>query len=242
MNDLEKYFSNNKGNLICKWKHYFDIYETYFQKFRNRAVTVLEIGVFHGGSLHMWKDYFGPHARIYGVDINPNCKALEDDQIKVFIGSQEDRKFLRNLVKTLPKIDILVDDGGHTMRQQITTFEELYAHVNENGIYLCEDLHTSYWKWYGGKFAGRKTFIEYSKHLIDYLNAWHSETRRLQVNDFTKTAYALHYYDSVLVIEKKKMGRPCEVRSGFPVINQVPVNPVPFPKRIYRALRAKMGI
>jgi 23S rRNA U2552 (ribose-2'-O)-methylase RlmE/FtsJ len=239
MNDLEKYFNNNSGNLIHKWKHYFDIYDTYFKKFRNKNITILEIGVYHGGSLQMWKDYFGPNAKIYGVDINPNCKELEDDQIKIFIGSQEDRKFLRNLVKVIPRIDILIDDGGHTMKQQIAAFEELYSHVDDNGIYLCEDLHTSYWKNYGGKYRGKNSFIEYSKNFIDYLNAWHSESNKLRVTDFTKTTYALHYYDSILVIEKKIIDKPYDVKKGKPVINQDCARPVSFPRRLVRAIRTK---
>lgn len=79
MNDLEKYFYENNDKLIDKWIHYFDIYEKYFSKYRNKEVVILEIGVFQGGSLQMWKEYFGPGAKIYGIDINPNCKKLEEE-------------------------------------------------------------------------------------------------------------------------------------------------------------------
>ena len=75
----------------------------------------------------------------------------------------------------IPKIDILIDDGGHSMNQQIISFEELYSHIKEDGIYLCEDLHTSYWKTYGGGYKNKESFIEYSKNFIDYINAFHSE-------------------------------------------------------------------
>lgn len=68
MNNLGKYFKENNGNLIHKWVHYFDIYERHFSRFRNRKMTILEIGVYQGGSLQMWKNYFGPQAEIYGVD------------------------------------------------------------------------------------------------------------------------------------------------------------------------------
>jgi cephalosporin hydroxylase len=95
--DLEKYFRNNDKRLIQKWNHYFDIYEHHFSRFRNKEVVILEIGIFQGGSLQMWKDYFGPKAKIYGIDINPKCKDLEEENIKIFIGSQSDRKFLREV-------------------------------------------------------------------------------------------------------------------------------------------------
>jgi hypothetical protein len=119
----------------------------------------------------------------------------------------------------VPRVDILIDDGGHRMEQQINTFEVLYPHVSANGVYLCEDLHTSYWKKWGGGYQRRDTFIEFSKSLIDSLHAWHTEEpRRLPVSGFTRSAHGLHFYDSILVIEKRPIGQP-EVRmTGKPTV------------------------
>ena len=83
MNDLEKYFESNQDNLINKWMHYFDIYDQYFSKYRDKEIVFVEIGVFQGGSLQMWKEYFGPKAKIYGIDINPECKQFEDEQVTI---------------------------------------------------------------------------------------------------------------------------------------------------------------
>jgi len=163
----------------------------------------------------MWRDYFGPQAKIWGVDINPGCKNFEDINTSIIIGDQEDRAFLKKLVASLPTIDILIDDGGHTMKQQINTFEEVFPAVHPNGVYLIEDLHTSYWKSYGGGHKKRGTFIEYTKDFIDYLNAWHSnQPTRLQVSEFTRSVASMHYYDSVLVLEKKPMTEPTHGRKG----------------------------
>jgi 23S rRNA U2552 (ribose-2'-O)-methylase RlmE/FtsJ len=214
MNDLEKHFATNTEGELDKWKHYFEIYERHFSRFRGSDVHVMEIGVSQGGSLQMWKRYFGPKARIFGVDINPHCSKFEDEQITIFVGDQQDRLFLRSLPAQVGRLDILIDDGGHTMKQQIATYEELFPHVDKNGVYLCEDLHTSYWRKWGGGYRRRGSFIEYSKNLIDYLNAWHSTTTRLTVSDFTKCVHSLHYYDSVLVIEKRPTGKPIQVTSG----------------------------
>lgn len=216
MNDLEKYFRQNNGRLIGKWIHYFDIYDKHFSQYRGKPVNILEIGVFQGGSLQMWKHYFGDKANIYGVDINPVCKEFEEKNIKIFIGSQSDRKFLRELKKAIPQVDILIDDGGHTMKQQIVTFEELFGHIKHDGIYLCEDVHTSYWIKFGGGHKRRGTFIEYSKNLIDRLNAYHSEQRSLKANTFTESVNSIHYYDSVVVIEKCKRGVPYAESIGKP--------------------------
>lgn len=214
MNDLEQYFRQNEGRLIHKWAHYFDVYDRHFSRFRNKEITILEIGVSHGGSLQMWKNYFGEHAKIYGIDINPQCKELEEENIKIFIGSQSDRKFLNEVKMSIPPIDILIDDGGHTMHQQIVSYEELFDHVKDNGVYLCEDIHTSYWLKFGGGYKRRGTFIEYSKNLIDFLNAHHSEQKSLKVSRFTESVDSLHFYDSILVIEKKNREKPVHERTG----------------------------
>lgn len=216
--DLEKFFFENKGRVIAKWHHYFDIYERYFEKYRNKEVTILEIGVSHGGSVQMWKNYFGPKAKIYGIDINPNCKQIEEENIHIFIGSQEDREFLRKVKSEIPKLDILIDDGGHTMRQQIVSFEELFDHIKEEGIYLCEDNHTSYWKEYGGGFQKKRSFIEYTKKWIDKMHAWYSETAALKVDHFTKSIFSISYYDSIVVIEKKPKAAPVQTRQGSVMI------------------------
>ena len=216
MNDLERYFRNNEGRLIHKWLHYFEVYDRYFQRFRGQEVVILEVGVFHGGSLQMWKDYFGDRARIYGVDIDPRCKELEEENIEIWIGSQADRQFLRTLREQIPPIDILIDDGGHRMKQQIVTFEELFGHIKPNGIYLCEDLHTSYWVTHGGGHRRPGTFIEFSKKLIDRLHAFHSEQGRLRASEFTHSAYGMHFYDSMLVIEKRERQKPFDEKTGSP--------------------------
>jgi hypothetical protein len=216
MNDLEAFFrANTDGRLIHKWTHYFEIYERHFARFRGQAIHLVEFGVSQGGSLQMWRHYFGAAAQLYGVDINPNCQQFEEPGVRIFIGDQADRSFLRDLAQKLPPIDILIDDGGHTMEQQIATFEELFPKVSPNGVYLCEDLHTSYWHRWGGGYRRPGSFIEYSKNWIDDLHAWHSrQPRRFKVTDFTRSAHSLHYYDSVLVVEKRPMQPPTNERTG----------------------------
>lgn len=173
-NDLEAYFYGNTGRLLHKWLHYFKLYDRHFSKFRGRPITLIEIGVFHGGSLQMWKDYFGPEARIVGVDYDPRCLALADEHVQVIIGDQDDRTFLRALRQEIGTVDIVIDDGGHRMSQQIGTFDELWPAVAEGGVYLIEDLHTSYWPEYGGGYGDPTTFVEFAKTLIDKMNAWHT--------------------------------------------------------------------
>ena len=150
LNPLEAYFRANQGRQINKWPHYFRIYDRHFARFRGAEVSVVEFGVQHGGSLEMWRDYFGPRSRITGVDIDPRCAQFTGDRIEVVTGDQEDREFLRTIASAAGQPDIVIDDGGHSMGQQIATFEEMWPQIRDGGAYLAEDTHTSYRAEYGG--------------------------------------------------------------------------------------------
>lgn len=201
MNELRKFFdANAEGKLLTKWEHYFEIYERHFARYRNQELVLLEIGVYHGGSLDMWREYFGAKCKIIGVDVNPSCQTLATDHIDIIIGDQADKAFLSELTQQIPPVDILIDDGGHTMAQQINTFEVLFPHVKADGIYLCEDLHTSYWSSFDAGYQAANSYIEYSKNFIDQLQDPDS--------DLAKQAHSLHFYDSMLVIEKQTRHEP----------------------------------
>lgn len=216
MSDLFRYFDNNPGRLIHKWWHYFGIYERHFSAFRGKPIRLLEYGVFHGGSLQMWKHYFGPQAQIIGVDINPRCASLAEPGIEIVIGDQEDRQTHAQLREKYGAFDIVIDDGGHTMRQQIVTFEEMYPAVKDGGVYLAEDLLTSYFPNWEGGWRKPDTFIEFSKRMIDQLVAWYKPCPECQADYITRTAYGLHFYDSILVVEKKNIPNPQELMTGIP--------------------------
>lgn len=170
--------------------------------------------MFHGGSMEMWKHYFGPEARIIGVDVDPQTRAFADEQVEIVIGDQGDRTFLRELRDRVGDVDIFIDDGGHKMHQQIATFEEMWPAVADDGVYLIEDLHTSYWPEYGG--GGQDpTFIEFAKSLIDSINAWHA--RELHAEDaYTHSIKCMHVYESVIVFDKGVVAPPTDRITGHP--------------------------
>ena len=174
-NPLEQYFEAHQGRQIHKWVHYWDIYHRHLQKYRGTPAVIVEFGIQYGGSSQMWREYFGPDAKIYGVDIDPRCKAWEEESFQVFIGDQGDPDFLRRIADEIGPVDVVIEDGGHFPLHQITTFEVFYPLIRRGGVFLIEDLHTSYWKDYGGKLGQPGTFMEYAKALTDKLNAWHSE-------------------------------------------------------------------
>jgi SAM-dependent methyltransferase len=206
--ELLAFFEGAEHRLIHKWMHYFEIYERHLAKFKGRDISLLEFGVSHGGSLQMWKHYFGPAARIFGADVDPRCLGLEEDRIRIFLADQGDPARLEQLKAELPPLDIVIDDGGHHMNQQICTLEAMFDQLKDGGIYLAEDLHTSYWPEFGGGYRREGSFIEVAKGLVDKLNAWHVRDGAEPVAEFSRWAYGLHFYDSVLVIEKRAMVRP----------------------------------
>ncbi len=213
---------NHTGNSIKKWEHYFEIYQKYFENYINKSVNIMEIGVLHGGSLQVWKKYFGKNANIYGIDINPECKNLEEENITIQIGDQSDIDFLKRIKQQTPKMDIIIDDGGHMMNQQINTFIELFPHIKEQGYYVCEDLNTSYWKSYGGGYKRKGTFIEYSKNIIDNINAWYSEEKnKFNINYYTEHIFSIHYFPGIVLIEKKKMNEPHHIEFGNKIVNPI---------------------
>lgn len=216
-NPLLDYFLSNRGRVVTRWLSYFDVYHRHLQRFRGAPVTVLEFGVFHGGSLQMWRHYFGPQARVIGVDVQPVCKRFEEEGITVRIGDQEDRAFLGRLAEEFAPFDVVIEDGGHRMGQQIATFEETFPRMSDHGVYIAEDLHTSYWAEFDGGYRREGTFIEYSKALIDRLNAWHTQSPdQLAVDDFTLQAGSMHFYTSMLVIERKPFEEPRKLMTGRP--------------------------
>jgi len=210
-------FLTNQGKAIHKWSHYFPAYERHFAPWRGRSLTFLEIGVAKGGSLAMWRRYFGPLARIVGADIDPKCKAHEGDGAHVRIGDQADPKFLQALVDEFGVPDVVLDDGGHHMDQIAASFAFLYPRMDKNGVYLVEDLHTAYWPKFGGGLDEPGSFINHAKSLIDRLNADHAQGQ-VTPDDFTRDTFAITFYDSIVVFEKGRIPDkgPIEIIGGKP--------------------------
>ena len=130
-------FQAHTGRQVDKWRHYFPIYEKHFAKYVGTAVRVLEIGVDHGGSLQMWKNYFGPRAKITGLDINPKCIKYLEDQIAIIIMDQ-----CSPSLDNFGEFDIIIDDGSHVCAHQSITYRKLWPKCR--GVYLIEDCHSGY--------------------------------------------------------------------------------------------------
>lgn len=147
-----------------KPEHYFKAYEEQLVPYMSKPINVLEIGVQSGDALRMWMEYL-PLATFTGIDIDPNC----GKPCRVVIGDQSNRDFLKEIVRDYGPFDIIMDDGGHTMEQQLTSFDELFPTLNKGGLYVIEDTHTSYWHEFGGSLGGNTT-VEFLKKEIDKMH------------------------------------------------------------------------
>jgi hypothetical protein len=202
-NPLFAHFLAKKGGLVLdKWPHYFEIYARYLSRFRGTRCRVLEIGVYRGGGLDLLRHYLGPDAVLVGVDIDPVAIAVASERHVVELGDQTDGEFLADVVQRHGPFDVVIDDGGHTMEQQIASADALLPLMPPGSVYLVEDTHTSYWEGYGGGRGIQGTFMEWVKARLDDVHAYHwsAEEPPSPWVDID----AIHVHDSVTVLD---MGR-----------------------------------
>tara|TARA_B100001173_G_scaffold295884_1_gene291056 strand:- start:344 stop:1024 length:681 start_codon:yes stop_codon:yes gene_type:complete len=159
----------------------------------------------------MWRNFFGENARIIGIDINPEAKKWEEHGFEIYIGSQSDKDFWKNFKNKVDKIDILLDDGGHTFTQQIITFDSILDQINNNGLIVVEDVHTSYMAEFGG--PSKYSFIEYSKNIVDGINYRFSS---LSSKKFERKIWNINFYESIVVFE---INQECSDITSVPTEN-----------------------
>lgn len=117
---------------------YASVYERYLRPWRGRRFTLLELGVYRGESLRMWRDYF-PKARIVGLDIDPEA-ARRAPGFEVYVGSQADPELLDRVARELSTIDVVIDDASHINELTAASFRSLFPHVASGGLYFIEDV------------------------------------------------------------------------------------------------------
>ena len=195
-----EFSGNGYGRSAYKGSHYFTAYERHLARFCGLSVTMIEIGVFQGGSLEMWKRYLGPSAQIVGIDIDPACKAYEEPQVAVRIGDQGDPAFLQEVVDEFGPIDIVLDDGSHRGPDIATSFEVIYPQLQHNGVYIVEDAATSYMPSYGGGLNRPGTFLESVKARVDELHADYSP--EIETTPFSQMTLSMHVYQNLVAFER----------------------------------------
>ncbi|WP_371228252.1 class I SAM-dependent methyltransferase [Roseovarius sp. 2305UL8-3] len=210
---LATLFKNNKGAVVHKWHHYIPIYDKYLSRYRGKSFKMLEIGVSKGGSIQLWRAYFGEDATIYGIDIDPNCAQFDGQYGQVRIGSQDDPDFLRAVIEEMGGVDVIIDDGSHRMDHIRTSLDTLFPLLAEDGIYLVEDLHTAYWPEFGGGPLENMNFFRTIGGMIDDMHKWYHDEQP-QVPSTAGYVKAIHIHDSIAVLEKAKIVPPVHSRRG----------------------------
>lgn len=168
--EITKSYRAYKKSPYKSIKHssYFPVYDRLFSPYIGKEITFVEIGILGGGSLFMWREFFGQNARIIGIELNPEAKRWEEEGFEIYIGSQSDPKFWEHFKNEIGDIDIVLDDGGHTFEQQIITVENILPNIKDNGLIVVEDTHTSYMREFGGPSS--YSFVEYAKNIVDGIN------------------------------------------------------------------------
>lgn len=193
-----------------KWRSYFPVYQELLQPFVGKPVTIVEIGILNGGSLFMWREFLGPQARIIGIDNNPNAKRMEQHGFEIFVGDQADEVFWAEFFAEVGNIDVLIDDGGHTNKQQITTVESALGHINDGGVILIEDTHTSYMKHFGN--PSKFSFMNFAYRVGDAIQARSPITERIAANRFERSVWSVTVFESMVCFRvNRALCQPSEI-------------------------------
>lgn len=202
MDIIEKKLINHfksSPRYTIKWDNYFEIYDEIFKKYENKKITIVEIGIGDGGSLFMWRSFFKENARIIGIELNPSAKKLEEYGFEIFIGDQSDKKFWEDFYSKIGKIDILLDDGGHKNLQQITSVYESINNINDDGMIIIEDTHSSYMSDKGFNNPSKNSFINYCNLLIESIHRRNPMINK-NMNIFSKKIHSIQFFDSIVVL------------------------------------------
>jgi len=216
-NDLENY-----GIEYCTDKitthGYHRFYNKELEEYRRlKNIGILEIGIQHNNSLNLWKKFF-PNAFVYGIDINID---YSDERCKIFKVDQSSLIQIQNVKSQINNpIYFINDDGSHVPEHQILCFDYFFSEIlKEGGVYIIEDIETSYWK--KGQVYGYPTnygfqnyfsIIEKFKLLVDYVNFnFLSEKDRKILDEKTnfisqktkKSILSINFSENCIIIKKK---------------------------------------
>lgn len=208
---LSEVFFSHTGRFSYKWRHYFDYYDRHLGRFVGKKFNLLEIGTCCGGSLQIWKKYFGSDVKIVGIDILPETK-FEESQIYTEIGSQNDPEFLGKICEKYGPFDVIIDDGSHMQQDILASFAFLYPKLNDGGVYVIEDTHTCLWGEYNGGIKNPHNFIEIASRFAMDVNREFAREPYIESIPYLKE---ICFYNSMIILEKENTPKADVVSVGF---------------------------
>lgn len=172
---INQLYQHHEGKISDKWSSYLDVWDMVFAPIQKKTHRLLEIGVQNGGSLEIWGKYFYWAEKIVGCDIDPKCSLLEfkDARIKVVIGDVNSETCKRQIFQHASEFELIIDDGSHKSSDIIRSFANYFSALSDEGVYLIEDLHCSYWDDYEGGLNNPLSAIAFFKRLADIINYEH---------------------------------------------------------------------
>lgn len=213
---LAKHFKTDKWGRHRYTPHY----ERHLKHLKKKSFTLFEIGIGGytragqgGASLRMWKTYF-PSAQIIGLDIEDKS-FVNEERIRAVQGSQVDEQVLRAIAAEADNLQVVIDDGSHVPAHINETFQIMFPLLADGGIYVIEDLQTSYWERYGGStdLNDPSTSMNMIKALLDGLNYEEYTEPDYQPTYSELHVVAVHAYHNLVFIEKGLNNEEADRRS-----------------------------
>jgi hypothetical protein len=199
---LSELYSQHRGKMSDRWTNYISVYNRILNNYRDKSISMLEIGVQNGGSLEIWSKFFPSATILIGCDINKDCHKLrfDDYRINLKIGDANCDSIKEEILKLTPSFDIIIDDGSHYSGDIVKTFCKYFPYLNDEGIFIIEDLHCSYWNEFEGGILYPFSSIEFFKNLVDIINQehWNKSKLLFQLNKF-KSKYGVELLESELL-------------------------------------------
>lgn len=195
------------------WHNYHEIYELFLKNFYSNPGAMLEIGIDQGSSLNMWLELF-PNAFIYGMDIG---KQYSGTRYNVIQGDQSNIVDLNKVNSAINKntVFFINDDGSHIPEHQLLTFNTLFPTLCEGGIYIIEDIETSYWTkgdCYGYQtkygYKNKRSIIEIFKDIVDTINSEFAGKHHNDVMHHDKIASITFFKNCIIIVKKTQIERP----------------------------------
>ena len=172
---LSTLFAEHHGKVIDKWSIYLTEYERLFNPYRQRPLSMLEIGIQNGGSLEIWSKYFANAKKLVGCDINPDCAKLEfdDPRIALVVLNANTDEAEQQIAAHSPEFDLIIDDGSHHSGDIVRSFDRYFPRLKNEGLFVAEDLHCSYWQDFEGGIYQPYSSMAFFKLLADTINHEH---------------------------------------------------------------------
>ena len=216
---LKDLYQKHSGKVSDKWTIYLDKYDKKLNPYQKHQVKLFEIGILNGGSLEIFSKYFLNAELILGCDIDEKCKELNfvEPNIKLVVGDVNNEKIKNEIIRH-SKFDIILDDGSHNSDDVVKTFCNYFNYLKNEGLYIIEDLHCSYWREHKGGLFYPTSSINFFKKLVDIINYEHwgiekkkdwllrgfSENYKIIIKDITlDSIHSIEFVNSLCFIKKK---------------------------------------